>query len=77
MLQSMSRELVKIGCSGSLLKKACSRSGLSLALLLALWGVTFLERVYGGLKFLRRRVFLFYFLFLCVVGSYRLDPYNG
>lgn len=40
--QTMSKEVVKIGCGGSPPKKACSRPGLSLALWLALWGVTFL-----------------------------------
>jgi hypothetical protein len=49
---------VKIGCDGSPPKKACSRSGLSLALWLALWGVTFLERVGGELRLLRRRLIL-------------------
>jgi len=60
----MSEEVEKIGCGGSPPKKACSRSGLSLALWLALWGVTFLERVCGGLRLLRRWLF-------CVVGSSR------
>jgi len=54
----LSEEVVKIGCGGSPPIKACSQSGLSLALWLALWGVTFLGRVCGGLGLLRGRLFL-------------------
>jgi hypothetical protein len=64
--QSMSREVVKIGCSRSPPKKACSRSSLSLALLLALWGVTFLGRVYGRLKLLHGR---FFFAWSAAIGK--------
>jgi len=49
---------VKLGCGGSPPKKVCSRSSLSLALWLALWGVIFIERVCGGLRLLRGRLFL-------------------
>jgi hypothetical protein len=56
--RSMSVEVMKIGCGGSPPIKACSQLGLSLALWLALWGVTFLRRVCGGLRLLRERLFL-------------------
>jgi hypothetical protein len=49
--QSLLEEAVKISYGGgSPPKTACSRSGHSLALWLALWGVTFLGRVRGGLE---------------------------
>lgn len=56
--QSLSKEVVKIGCGGSPSRKACSQSSFPLALWVALWGVTFLGRVCGRLKLLRGRLFL-------------------